>query len=273
MNILLTNDDGYDSDGLIIMEQALVAAGHDVWICAPSGQRSAMSHSMTLRGDVVVTRYAERYFHCSGTPADCVLYAVKGGVLPVWPDVVVSGINSGYNLSTDILYSGTVAAAREASLIGIKSVAISAWGGKKPVPFAEAAAFLTDNLEYFLGFCDAHTLININVPPQPTGQWDVGGIGRLEYYTTLESARDIARRIFDTSGTNFGSSAELTSHTFDCGTLAGYPQPSALTLKGDYPPDYALAKEGIIAVTPLHILPVIDTAAAGRMHESMTAEA
>ncbi|AEC02442.1 5'/3'-nucleotidase SurE [Parasphaerochaeta coccoides] len=272
MNILLTNDDGYGSEGLVTMERTLSAAGHDVWVCAPNGQRSATSHSMTLRGDVVVTRYAERGFHCSGTPADCVLYAVKGGVLPVKPDMVISGINHGYNLSTDILYSGTLGAAREASLMDIRAIAISAWGGKKPIPFAEAASFLTANLEFFLGFCDSTTLVNINVPPNPTGQWDVGGIGRLEYYATMQSARDVVRRIFDTSGTSFGSSAELTSHTFDSHSLAGRAQPSALAMEGEYPPDYELAREGIIAVTPLHILPAIDTAAARRMRRSMAEE-
>lgn len=269
MNILLTNDDGYDSEGLIILEHALADAGHDVWICAPSGQRSAMSHSMTLRGDVVVTRYAERYFHCSGTPADCVLYAIKGGVLPVLPDVVVSGINQGYNLSTDILYSGTVGAAREACLMGLKAIAISAWGGKVPTPFEEAARFLTDNLEYFMGFCDVSTMVNINVPPQPTGQWDVGDIGRLEYYTTLESARDIVRRIFDTSGTNFGSSADLTSHVFDSKDLAGRPHLSPHSPERDIATDYELVKDNIIAVTPLHILPAMNADTARRIHDSM----
>ena len=126
MIILLTNDDGYQAEGISVLETVLAEAGHEVWVCAPSDQRSAQSHAMTLKGKIRFIRFDARHYHCSGTPADCILYGLNGGALPVAPDVVVSGINHGYNASTDILYSGTVGAASEAALRGIPAIAISA---------------------------------------------------------------------------------------------------------------------------------------------------
>ena len=81
---------------------------------------------MTLRGKVKFVRFGEQHYHCSGSPADCILYGLAGGPVPVRPDLVVSGINHGYNASTDIIYSGTVGAASEAALRGLPSIAISA---------------------------------------------------------------------------------------------------------------------------------------------------
>ncbi|MFA6689150.1 MAG: 5'/3'-nucleotidase SurE [Sphaerochaetaceae bacterium] len=251
MRILLTNDDGYDSLGLDVLRRSLLDAGHDVWVCAPSGQRSATSHSMTLHGDVVVTRYADRSYHCSGSPADCILYGVKGGAVPVSPDVVISGINHGYNLSTDILYSGTVGAAREAALMGFPAMAVSAMHDDRDVyPFEAAAAFLVEHLERFLPLCDVDTLININVPPRPNRVWRVGNLGHLEYYDAVERCETPSERVFDTSGTHFGVPSHLES--------------SVLRLKGGVAPgqscgtvhtDFSIVAVGNIAVTALQVLP------------------
>ena len=152
MRILLTNDDGFTAAGIQALDRVLQSRGHEVWMCAPSEQRSAQSHALSLKGKVRFVRFGARHYHCSGTPADCILYGLTGGAIPVMPDVVISGINHGYNASTDILYSGTVGAAREAALRSLPAIAISARSDHQSgeFPFNEAAIFLADQLEQFL---------------------------------------------------------------------------------------------------------------------------
>lgn len=126
--ILITNDDGIRADGLVRLAQA---AGHfgEVWIVAPDGQRSAASHAISLHSsvDIFPCDYPlpdVRAFTCTGTPADCIRTGVLY-VLPVRPDIVLSGINKGYNVATDIQYSGTCGAAFEGAFQGIPSIALS----------------------------------------------------------------------------------------------------------------------------------------------------
>lgn len=124
--ILVTNDDGVDSPGIIVLAEALRELA-DVTVVAPDGDRSGVSHSISTRHPVTVVERrdrAMRTYACSGTPADCVVlgaYELCGG----HPDMVVSGINRGANLADDINYSGTVAAAVEAILVGVPSIAVS----------------------------------------------------------------------------------------------------------------------------------------------------
>ncbi len=118
MNILLSNDDGYKALGIRVLEDVLSEAGHDVYVSAPDSEQSGKSHAMTIRGRIVVTEYAPKHFHVSGTPADCIVYSHRCSLFPIPFDVVISGINHGYNLSTDIIYSGTCAAARQAAFYG-----------------------------------------------------------------------------------------------------------------------------------------------------------
>jgi 5'-nucleotidase len=252
MRILLTNDDGYESLGLDTLRNSLLAAGHEVWVCAPSGQRSATSHSMTLRGDVFVTKYAERSYHCSGSPADCILYGLKGEAVPISPDVVISGINHGYNLSTDILYSGTVGAASEAALMGIPAIAISAMCDQEKVyPFSQAAMFLVEHLDRFLPLCNSDTLVNINVPPKPNhNSWRVGNLGHLEYYDSVERSETPSERVFDTSGTVFGTSTALEGSAYRLrgGVVPGQRCDTVHT-------DFSIVVDGDISVTALQVLP------------------
>lgn len=127
-NILITNDDGISSDGLYRLAKTACKFGK-VWIVAPDGERSAMSHSITLRSfiDVFPVQYEidnVKAFKCSGTPADCVRVGVLN-ILPQKPDVILSGINFGYNSASDIQYSATVGAALEGNFQGIHSIALS----------------------------------------------------------------------------------------------------------------------------------------------------
>ena len=128
MRILLTNDDGIMADGLRLLAETALSFG-EVWIVAPAEQRSAASHSISLHSPVDVWPYEYpvpnvKAFACSGTPADC----VRVGSLAVMeqkPDVVLSGINHGYNSATDLQYSATVGAAFEASFQGFLGIALS----------------------------------------------------------------------------------------------------------------------------------------------------
>jgi 5'-nucleotidase len=124
--VLLSNDDGHASRGLEAFREAL-AAHFDVVSVAPEHEQSASSHALSLRKPLRLRKVADHQFALDGTPADCVYVALHGGtrVLPRSPDVVVSGINLGLNLGQDVFYSGTVAAAREAALRGIPSIAAS----------------------------------------------------------------------------------------------------------------------------------------------------
>lgn len=126
--ILITNDDGIGADGLLRLVQAACAFG-EVWVVAPDSQRSAASHSITLHGAVSIREQdypvsGVRAFACTGTPADCVrvgsLY-----VMPEPPELLLSGINRGYNTATDLQYSGTAGAAFEGAFQGIRSGAFS----------------------------------------------------------------------------------------------------------------------------------------------------
>lgn len=162
--ILLTNDDGIQSEGLQTLVEALEKTGeYEVWVAAPDKERSAVSHCVTLRAPVRFMRTAERRYACAGTPADCVLYSLKGAV-PFKPDLVISGINHGANVGTDIVYSGTVAAARQAAFHGLPAIALSAQGRNGQFAFKAAAQLLIENLPLILPLWDRHIVININVP-------------------------------------------------------------------------------------------------------------
>lgn len=127
MKILISNDDGIFAPGIRALVDAFSAAGHEVYVCAPDSQRSAASHSLSIGRALTVEEIsfdgAARAFAIGGTPADC----VKLGLTVLCPqaEAVVSGINKGYNVGTDILYSGTVAAAMEGAICGRPALAVS----------------------------------------------------------------------------------------------------------------------------------------------------
>ena len=103
--ILISNDDGIDSIGIIILREIAKAFSDDIWIIAPSENRSGASRSITLRRDVVIDEIAPKTFRCSGTPSDCIIFGMAE-ILDQAPDLVLTGINHGMNVADDILYSG-----------------------------------------------------------------------------------------------------------------------------------------------------------------------
>lgn len=124
MRILLTNDDGIHAAGLAVLERIAARFSDDVWICAPSEEQSGAGHSLTLNRPVRLKQHDARRFSVSGTPTDAVTMALKK-LLPAPPDLILSGVNRGANLGDDVTYSGTVSAAMEGALAGIRSIALS----------------------------------------------------------------------------------------------------------------------------------------------------
>jgi len=162
--ILLTNDDGIHSNGLIKLEEALKEVG-DVFVVAPASEMSGASHSLTLARPLRIRQIDDRHWSVDGTPTDCVTLALNriftdGEV----PDVCVSGINHGGNLGDDASYSGTVAGALEATILGVPGVALSLVAREK-FDFREAAQFAVVALRKVLaeGLPEG-TLLNINIP-------------------------------------------------------------------------------------------------------------
>ncbi|HNJ47483.1 MAG TPA: 5'/3'-nucleotidase SurE [Novosphingobium sp.] len=169
MRILLTNDDGIFAPGLEVLERIARQFSDDLWIVAPAEEQSGAGHSLTLSRPVRLRQHAERRFSVSGTPTDAVMMALRT-VLPGKPDLVLSGVNRGANLGDDVTYSGTVSAAIEGALAGIRSIALSQVYEKEGmgdmVPFAAAEAWGTKVVAPLLDAPFAErTLINVNFPP------------------------------------------------------------------------------------------------------------
>src|SRR4030088_1877304 len=167
-HILLTNDDGYQAEGLRTLAAALEGLAA-VSIVAPSLERSGAAQSLTLRQPIVCNRIAERGWAIDGTPADCVIVALHK-LLPERPDLVISGINFGANLGENVYYSGTVGAAREAALHHIPALAMSLCSKKAGVDFGGAARVARATAEMILKEgLPGQVLLNVNVPEPWTG--------------------------------------------------------------------------------------------------------
>ena len=164
--ILVTNDDGVHSPGLISLFNAMKELG-DAYVVAPDRERSAVSHALTMHRPLRVENLRERVYSVNGTPTDCVAIAVNK-ILPEKPAFVVSGINKGANLGDDITYSGTVSAAIESTIMGIPAFAISLVISQKPalpLHFETASRFAKKIGEYVLdNSLPYDTLLNVNVP-------------------------------------------------------------------------------------------------------------
>lgn len=162
-NILITNDDGVHSDGIHVLAAALAPLG-EVTVVAPHMESSAIGHALTLRRPLRMQHLRDRVYEVDGTPTDCVNIAVTQ-IFSVMPDLIVSGINKGYNLGDDVTYSGTVSGALEGSLLGIPSIAVSLQrsDGAYDFQYAAAAAALLAEAVLERGL-PPQTFLNINVP-------------------------------------------------------------------------------------------------------------
>ncbi len=163
INILITNDDGVYSYGLKALAREMRKIGN-VFVVAPVSEKSATSHSLTLHRPLRVKRIGRRQtYSVNGTPTDCVNLALNG-LLKVRPQIVVSGINMGPNLADDITYSGTVAAAMEATLQGVPAIAVSV-AGKNRFYFKSAQGIASKLVKKIMKDpLPQNVLLNINVP-------------------------------------------------------------------------------------------------------------
>ena len=170
MRILLTNDDGITSSGINLLAASLRKMGHRVYIVAPNTNRSGCSHSIFFLHEPIKVKEIEKdSWSCSGTPVDCVITALLGGIPDIDikkepPDLILSGINRGANLGTDIIYSGTAAAARQGSLFGIPSIALSLVENNKEWHWESAISFFTKNIAKIKNFWKEETFVNVNFP-------------------------------------------------------------------------------------------------------------
>lgn len=167
-NILISNDDGIFALGIRTLANALAQAGHQVTVVCPDRERSATGHGLTLHQPIRAKEVESVFdrsvvaWSCSGTPADCVKFALSA-VLATRPDFVFSGINHGPNLGTDVLYSGTVSAAMEGVLEGITSVAFSL-ASFSSLEFQPAADFAVKLLSQLTNNYPKPPLLSVNIP-------------------------------------------------------------------------------------------------------------
>ena len=169
MRILVTNDDGINAPGLVVLEAIAAELSDDVWVVAPAEEQSGAGHSLTLSQPVRVREINPRRFAVRGTPTDCVMLALGAVMKDARPDLILSGVNRGGNLAEDLTYSGTVSAAMEGCLAGIPSIALSQVmsdyaAGKEDFSAASvhgaAIIRLVQGIDWPKG-----VLVNINFPP------------------------------------------------------------------------------------------------------------
>src|SRR5499425_1415491 len=232
-HILLTNDDGYDAEGLKVLA-AVLEDFATLSIVAPNGEKSGAAQSLTLRQPIVVHPKGERHWAVDGTPADAVIVALHKLLLEK-PDLVISGINHGANLGENVYYSGTVGAAREGALHHIPSVAISLCSKKDKVKFQNSArvARATAEMIFEEGLPD-QVLLNVNVP-EP---WN----GKVKF--TRQSKKITRNQLTEGKDPRGRSYFWLFEQRID----------------KDVEPDtdYAAIFSGAVSITPLHLDPTHD---------------
>lgn len=174
MRILLTNDDGIHAPGFAVLESIASKMADEVWAVAPAEEQSGAGHSLTLSRPIRLRKHGDRRFSVSGTPTDAVMMALAHVMKDHPPDLILSGVNRGANLAEDVTYSGTVSAAMEGALAGVRSIALSQVYAKEglgdEVPFAAAEAWAERVLRPLM---DAPfrpgTLVNVNFPALAPG--------------------------------------------------------------------------------------------------------
>jgi 5'-nucleotidase len=243
MRVLLTNDDGIEAEGLQALRRELLTLdGIELAVIAPDGNRSAMARSITTRRPLWVEEIdfgdGTIGYATDGTPVDCVRLANLGLVEGFEAEIVVSGINHGSNLGDDISYSGTVAAALEAIVLGLPGIAVSQQSNARELDFTSGAGFDFSTAATFTARLVAElenvplpegTLLNINVPGAPPDGVDVAGLGKRVYRDELSLVDEAhsRRRLYRIYG-------DASYEANETGT------------------DLAAVAAGRIAVTPIH---------------------
>ncbi len=224
--ILVTNDDGVHSEGIHALAEALKRLG-PVTVVAPHVEASAIGHALTLRRPLRVERLRADVYEVDGTPTDCVNVALAR-ILDGPPELVVSGINKGYNLGDDVTYSGTVAGAMEAALLGLPGIAVSLERTSATYDFGPAADAAAHIAELVLARgLSPRTFININVPSGRPKGYRATVQARRNHVTVVDERLDPRGKAYYwiEEGQNDWESHDRS--------------------------DYAAVKEGFVSVTPL----------------------
>jgi 5'-nucleotidase len=225
--ILVTNDDGYRSDGIEALADALGRIG-EVTIVAPMEESSAIGHALTLRRPMRLERMGDRVYGVDGTPTDCVNLGVDI-VLKRKPDLVVSGINKGYNLGDDVTYSGTVAGAMEGALLGVASIAVSLERTQGQYDFTPAATAAASVAEAVLRRgLPSRTFLNVNVPTGVPRGLRATFQAKRNHVTVVSERLDPRNRPY---------------YWIEEGENEWEPHDRS---------DYQAVKDGFVSVTPLH---------------------
>ncbi|MEQ8664296.1 MAG: 5'/3'-nucleotidase SurE [Rhodospirillales bacterium] len=188
--VLITNDDGIHAPGIKTLARAVKRLAREVWVVAPETEQSATAHSLTLRRPLRIRKAGPRRFAIDGTPTDCVLLAINEVMKDARPDIVLSGINRGANLGDDVTYSGTIAAAIEAVILGVPAVALSQhYEDGQSIRWGTAEDCLPKLMKKIANVeLPSNTLLNVNFPDCPAG--DVKGIE-----VTWQGARKLGDQI------------------------------------------------------------------------------
>jgi len=225
--ILVTNDDGYRSDGIMALARELKTLG-DVTIVAPVEERSAIGHALTLRHVLRLESVGDSVFAVDGTPTDCVNVAVTH-VFKGLPDLVVSGINKGWNLGDDVTYSGTVAGALEGALLGIPAIAVSLRQTRGDYDFTFAARAASALARAILQRpLPGRTFVNINVPKGKPKGYRVTVQAKRNHVTSVAERHDPKGRPY---------------YWIEEGQNEWEPHDRS---------DYQAVRDGYVSITPLH---------------------
>jgi len=164
--VLISNDDGIDAPGLKMLERVMAKLAGEVWVVAPETEQSAASHSLTLRQPLRIRKVSSRRFAVNGTPTDSVLLGINEVMKEHRPDLVLSGVNRGGNLGEDVIYSGTVAAAMEGTLMDFPAIALSQLcRDRHPVKWATTEKWLPKVLKGLMKMpFPRSVLVNVNFP-------------------------------------------------------------------------------------------------------------
>lgn len=193
--ILISNDDSIYAPGIKILEKIARKMSDDVWVIAPATEQSATAHSLTIHRPLRPKKLDEKKWCIDGTPTDCVLMAIKELMKGKEPDLLLSGINAGANLADDVTYSGTVAAAMEATLLGVPAIALSQSGSLgNPIKWETAETHALKIIEMLCaeGWPEG-VLINVNFPdvaPESIMGYEVARQGARPDYKSLIKAKD-----------------------------------------------------------------------------------
>jgi 5'-nucleotidase len=237
MRILITNDDGIHAPGLKVAETIARTLSDDIWVVAPSDEQSGAGHSLTLTRPLRLRHHDDRRFSVSGTPTDSVMMALLE-VLDGPPDLILSGVNRGANLGEDVTYSGTVSAAMEGALAGVRSIAMSQVYSKESigdgVSFATAEAWGERVLRPLIETpFTPGMLVNVNfpaLPPEAVKGIRVAAQGIRDYGRT-KFVRNTDPRGFPYYWLALGPALHTPAHATDLEAVA----------------------DGFVAVTPLHL--------------------